>query len=498
MLSTLLNIKAVILAAGRSTRFKTKKSKLVHTICGRPMLMYPVRALEALGIPMTVVLGHQADEIKNVVDGEGVKNISYVVQKEQLGTGNAVACAMESFGGAEDILIMNGDMPLIIKELIQELIDEHKKNNSVLTFVSAMVLDPSSYGRVWVKDGKYRIIEAKDCTLDDSEISKINVGIYIVKREWLEKNIQSLSKSASGEYYLTDLVMMASEQNAKIGDISVPFDYVRGVNNLQELWNAEQIKRSEFIKYWMSQGVRFEMAQSIHVDINVKIGAGSFIGTGVHLLGNTEIGEECFVGAFSIVENAKIGDNTIIHSHSVIQDSLIGENVHVGPFARLRNHVAVGNNVQIGNFVEIKNAEIGENSKAKHLTYLGDVKIGKDVNVGAGTVTCNYDGLNKFKTEIEDDAFVGSNNTLIAPLKIGKGAYTAGGSTITSDVPAGSLAIGRARQEVKQEYAQRILDKKKDSESVVEVEQDLNICSDKVEFNFMGAVKTKHSNHDNL
>lgn len=485
MLSTLSNIKAVILAAGKSTRFKTKKSKLVHTICGRPMLMYPIRALEELGIPSIVVLGHQAEEIKNMIEKEHVSDISFAHQKEQLGTGNAVACALDSLEGAQDILIMNGDMPLITKELIQELLTEHKNSNSMLTFVSAMVLDPASYGRVCVTDGKYRIIEEKDCTLDELQISKINVGIYIVNREWLEKNIRMISKSANGEYYLTEFVKLASEQNIQIKDVSVPFDYVRGVNTLQELWNAEQIKRSEFIKYWMAQGVRFEMAQSIHVDINVKIGAGSFVGTGAHLLGDTVIGEECFIGAFSIIENTKVGDNTVIHSHSVIQDSLIGENVHVGPFARLRNNVEIGNNVQVGNFVEIKNAEIGDNSKAKHLTYLGDVKIGENVNVGAGTVICNYDGINKFKTEIEDEAFIGSNNTLIAPIKVGKGAYTAGGSTITNDVPAGSLAIGRARQEIKHEYAQKILDKKKDSESVIE-------------FNFRGAVKTKPDKHDSL
>lgn len=491
-----LNVKAVILAAGKSTRFKTKKSKLVHSICGRPMIMYPVIALQDLGIPMTLVLGHQANVVQSLVENEIVKDASFVIQAEQLGTGHAVACSRGSWADFEDILIMNGDMPLITKELIQDIVLKHKTGGSGLTFVTAMVLDPESYGRVILKDGKYNIIEEKDCSEEELQVSKVNVGIYVVKREWLEANIDMIPRNIRGEFYLTDLIRLAAEQGVEVKDIAVPFDYVRGVNTLQELWNAEQIKRSEFIKHWMSQGVRFEMAQSIHVDINVQIGVGSFIGTGVHLLGNTIIGEDCFVGAFSIIENTKIGDNTIIHSHSVIQDSVIGGEVHVGPFARLRNNVSIGNNVQIGNFVEIKNTAIGDDSKTKHLTYIGDSTVGKSVNVGAGTITCNYDGANKFKTVIEDGAFIGSNNTLIAPLNIGKGAYTAGGSTITQDVPAGGLGIGRARQENKKEYAQKILDKKKDS--TCETDEDSQLNLENSEFNFRGAVKTNHEKQNNL
>ncbi|KKQ32712.1 MAG: Bifunctional protein GlmU [candidate division TM6 bacterium GW2011_GWF2_37_49] len=485
-----LNVKAVVLAAGKSTRFKTKKSKLSYTICGRPMVMYPISALELLDIPIAVVLGYQADVIRKMIEGYKVKNVSFVLQAEQLGTGHAVSCSRDTWEDFDDIFIMNGDMPLITSDLIQDVILTHKNSSATLTFVSAMVLDPSSYGRVSENDGKYSVIEDKDCTDDERQISKVNVGIYVINRIWLAKNIECVAKSDSGEFYLTDLIKLASDQNLNVKDVSVPFDYVRGVNNFQELWNAEQIKRSEFIKHWMAEGVRFEMAQSIHVDIDVKIGQGSFIGTGSHLLGKTVIGEDCFVGAFSIVENTTIGDSTVIHSHSVIQDSQIGGEVHVGPFARLRNNVSIGNNVQIGNFVEIKNTEIGDNSKTKHLTYLGDAKIGKAVNIGAGTITCNYDGANKFKTIIEDEAFVGSNNTLIAPINIGKGAYTAGGSTITQDVPAGGLGIGRSRQENKKDYAQKILDKKKDE--IIEEE------SENANFNFRGAVKTKHDRQNNL
>jgi bifunctional UDP-N-acetylglucosamine pyrophosphorylase/glucosamine-1-phosphate N-acetyltransferase len=487
-------IGAVILAAGKSTRFKTKKSKLLFSICGRPMIMYSIKVLEDLGFSITLVLGHQADQIQALREIEPVKNLSFVIQKEQLGTAHAVACAADKWSLYDNILIMNGDMPLITKELIEEAIEKHLQSCAVLTFLSTLVLDPTSYGRVVVLDGQYSVVEEKDCTFEQRQINKINAGIYVVNRKWLEENINRIQKSPSGEYYLPDLILMASKQGVVVKEVPVAYDYVRGVNNMQELWTAEQIKRSEFIKYWMSEGVRFELAQSIHIEIDVKIGPGSFIGTGAHLLGKTEIGEGCFVGAFSIIENTKIGDETTIHSHSVIQDSEIGKNVHIGPFARLRHNVQIGNNVEVGNFVEIKNTQIGDNTKTKHLSYLGDAVIGSSVNIGAGTITCNYDGVNKYKTEIEDEAFIGSNNTLIAPLKIGKGAYTAGGSTISQDVPEGSLGIGRSRQENKIGYVQKLKSKKKDN-SLDDLEKDVE---ENIKFNFMGAVKSDTDKQQNL
>lgn len=498
------SIMAIILAAGKSTRFKTKKSKLLFSICGRPMIMYPVKILEDLGLPITLVLGHQAEQIQALEEIKSVKDLSFVVQQEQLGTANAVACAAGKWQNYDNVLIINGDMPLITKELIDEVLEKHFQSCAMLTFLSTLVLDPTSYGRVVEIDGLYSVVEEKDCNFEQRQINKINAGIYVINRKWLEENINKIQKSASGEYYLPDLIVMASRQGVIVKEIPVAYDDVRGVNNLQELWNAEQIKRSEFIKYWMSEGVRFELAQSIHIEIDVKIGPGAFIGTGVHLLGKTEIGEECFVGAFSIVENSKIGDGTTIHSHSVIQDSVIGKNVHVGPFARLRHNVQVGNNVEVGNFVEIKNTQIGEGTKTKHLSYIGDAVIGESVNIGAGTITCNYDGVNKYKTEIEDEAFIGSNNTLIAPLKIGKGAYTAGGSTISQDVPSGSLGIGRSRQENKIDYVQKLKSKKKDNNLD---NSEIKCCSEEIEkkndedrlgFNFRGAVKSKTDKQHNV
>lgn len=475
--------RAVVLAAGKATRFKTKKSKLLFNICGQAMILYPLRALEELEIPMSLVLGYQAGAVQNEIDQAQVKNVTYVVQEQQLGTAHAVACTQSTWD-QEDILILYGDMPLVTKELISQLISDHKARNSTITFFTSYVIDPTGYGRVIEHEGKIKIVEENDCTDEQRSINRINAGVYVMKRAFLDEYLGRINKSSvTGELYLPDLISLACDAALPVHALSVPYDNVRGVNTLQELWGVEQIKRSESIKYWMARGVRFELAQSIHIDMNVEIGAGSFIGTGVHLLGNTKVGEECFVGAFSIIEQTTIGDGTTIHSHSVIQDSTIGNGAHVGPFARLRDNVTIGDRAEVGNFVEVKNSRIGEQSKVKHLSYLGDAKVGDAANVGAGTITCNYNGVTKSTTVIEDGAFVGSNNTLIAPVQIGKGAYTAAGSTITHDVPANALAIGRARQINKNDYAEKMREAMSQGAGEKKPEEEA--------FQFRGAIKTE-------
>lgn len=498
---SLYDIRAIVLAAGKSTRFKTKKSKLLFNICGRTMILYPVKVLEELNIPMTLVLGHQAEEIKNEIACVGVANVQSVIQEQPLGTGHAVACSQASWNDAENIMILYGDMPLVTRELFEQLITEHKESGATLTFLTAMMVDPRAYGRVIEKDGKYEIVEAKDCSPEQLEVKRINAGVYLINRAWLQENINHMPTSkVTGEIYLTELVKMAGDQGHIVHAIQVPYDSIRGVNTLQELWEVEQIKRSEFIRYCMANGVRFELAQGIHMDINVKIGAGSFIGTGVHLLGDTTIGENCWIGAFTIIEDTVIGDNTMIHSHTVVQDSIIGDDVHIGPFARLRNNVQVHNNAEVGNFVELKRTVIGEGAKAKHLSYLGDATVGESVNIGAGTVTCNFDGVGKHKTCIEEGAFVGSNSTLVAPIKIGKNAYTAAGSTLTQDVPPAALAIGRNRQENKTGYAEKLLAErdKVDGINVKPIHCDAAGKSETVRFNFKGALKTEADRTDSL
>lgn len=486
---------AIVLAAGKSSRFKTKKSKLLFSICGRAMVMYPLKALESLAIPATVVLGHQADQVQEEIKKHSSSTVQFALQKEQKGTGDAVASSQATWT-EENILILYGDTPLITPSLIADLVKTHHDSKSTITFCTTFVIDPTGYGRVIEAAGKFEIVEEKNCTPEQRHINRINTGVYIMQRAFLEKNIGLIPKNAlTGEVYFVDLIKMACDQNLKVTAQPVAYDYVRGVNTLQELWEVEQIKRSEFIKHWMSEGVRFELAQSIHIDINVRIGAGSFIGTGAHLIGNTEIGEECFVGAFSIIENSKVGNETHIQPHTFIQDSTIGEQVQIGPFARVRGHSNIGKDVQIGNFVEIKATSIGDHSRTKHLSYLGDATIGTHVNIGAGTIICNYDGVKKNHTIIEDRVFIGSNNTLIAPVTIGAGSYTAGGSTINENVPAGSLAIGRSRQQLKEGYAEKMraeLTKKEDCACPGE-DTEKKSASSISSVAFKGAIKTTNT-----
>ena len=467
------NTRAIILAAGRSKRFRRKQSKLLSKICGRSMVLFPLRALEKLGIPTTVVLGYQADQIKEEITHSWSGEVSSIIQEEFLGTGHAVLCAKKLWD-QEDILILNADVPLLTPEFIKNLLQQHRDTNAVLSFVSTHLENPFGYGRIIEQNGRTQIYEEKNCPAEFKDINQVNAGIYVIKKSFLEDNMDKVEKnSVSGEFYLTDLVELASEQGLPINIVPAPFDVVRGVNTLQELWAVEQVMRSHLIKHWMNYGVRFELAQSIHIDIDVEIGPDSYIGTGVHLLGKTEVGQGCFIGAFSIIEDTLIKEETKIHSHSVIQESIIGKQVEIGPFARLRSNVSIGNNAVVGNFVEVKNSTVGPNSKMKHLAYVGDATLGKNVNIGAGTIVCNYDGVTKQKTVIKENVFVGSNNTLVAPLTIEKDAYLAAGSTITKDVASNDLAIARARQENKKDYAKKL--KKKDDSS---------------DINFFGAIRT--------
>ncbi|MBY0353986.1 bifunctional UDP-N-acetylglucosamine diphosphorylase/glucosamine-1-phosphate N-acetyltransferase GlmU [Candidatus Babeliales bacterium] len=484
------NAQAIVLAAGQASRFKTKKTKMLFNICGRSMILYPLKVLEDLNLPMTLVLGYQAQEVRNEIEKAGIAKTQFVIQTEQKGTGHAVACSEETWD-QEDILILYGDTPLVPKELIRNLLIEHQESKAIISFCSTLVLDPAGYGRViGYNDGAVRIIEDKDCTEEQRALNRINAGIYVIKKSFLKENIHHIKPSTtSGEIYFTDLINMASDQGLPVHVVNVPYDNVRGINTLQELWSVEQIKRSEFIKHWMLQGVRFELAQSIHIDIDVEIGAGSFIGTGVHLLGKTKLGEENTIGAFSIVENTTTQDDVHIHSHSVVQDSIIENGAHVGPFARLRNNVVIGAHAEIGNFVEIKQTTIGAHTKMKHLAYLGNATVGQNVNIGAGTVLCNYDGEQKHPTVIEDNAFVGSNNTLVAPITIGKDSYTAAGSTITNDVAQDSLAIGRSKQVNKEGYAKKMREK---------LQKKTSCANDKKALNFLGAVKTTNTEHNEL
>lgn len=457
------NLQAIVLAAGKSTRFNTEKTKLVEKICGQEMILYSTRLLEQMNIPTTIVVGHQKEVVIEVIEKHHKDAVHFVVQEEQHGTGHAIVCARDSFA-RNQILIMNGDMPLVTPEIIERLYAKHMETNAEVSFIVAHNDDPSgvSYGRVVKEqDNKIKIVEAKDFKGDYHDHCCINAGIYIVSKSFLEKNIEEIEKNEqSKEFYFTDIIKIASEQNATITTIQASFDKIRGINTFQELWAAEQIKRAELIKYWMEKGVRFSVAQNVHIDLDVTIGAGSYIGCGVHILRGSKLGQNCFIHEFSAIEGSILEDNVSILSHCIVKDSHIGKNSSVGPFAHVTAHTRIEENAIIGNFVEVKRSSIGAGSKAKHLSYIGDAQIGANVNIGAGTITCNHDGVEKHKTIIKDGAYIGSNNTLVAPVVIEKGAYTAAGSTITDLVPEDALALGRARQVNKEGYAKKLRNKK--------------------------------------
>lgn len=452
------NTQAVILAAGKSSRFKTGKTKLVEKICGQEMILYPTKLLIESKIPVTLVVGFQRELIERTITKQFPDDVTFIHQTEQLGTGHAISCSQGTWT-RDNILIMNGDMPLVSKDILQKLYDKHTKKDAAISFVTAHNCDPSAagYGRVIKASDSIEIIEAKEMKGDLSEHCSINAGIYLVKRSFLEENITKLQASAvAHEWYITDLVKIASDQGLGVETIPASFDCIRGINTFKELWAAEQIKKSEIVQRWMDHGVRFAIAHNVQIDLNVTISAGTFIDSGVHLLAGTKIGKNCTIGAFSIIKNSIINDGATVHSHSVVSNATLEAFSAVGPFAHIHEKSVIQEKAVIGNFVEVKKSTVGQESKAKHLAYIGDSKIGKRVNIGAGTITCNYNGTDKSKTIIEDDVFVGSNTTLIAPLTIKKNAFVAAGSTITTDVPEYALAIARERQTNKEGYARNL------------------------------------------
>lgn len=458
----LLNVQAIILAAGKSSRFNTNKTKLTEKICGQPMVLYQIKVLEALNIPLCMVVGHQKELLISLIQESDAPNVSFVSQEIQQGTGDAVKCT-QYLWQHDNILIMNGDIPLITPTIIEELYTKHTQSNAAITFVTAHDNNPNnSYGRVIQKNNSIEIIEAKHLA-NIQDHCCVNAGIYLAKRTFLEKYIETIQLNPiTQEYYLTDLIKIANDNQELVETVTAPFDYVRGINTLEELWAAEQIKRSELIRNWMQQGVRFGTAQNVHIDLPVVIGAGSYIGSGVHLIGSTQLGANCTIHPFSILENSTLQDNVTVYSHSVIKDTHIKNNAEIGPFAHVRNHTSIGQEASIGNFVEIKNSSVGDQTKARHLTYLGDASVGDRVNIGAGTITANYDGVNKHQTIIQDHVSIGANNSIVAPVTIHHNACTAAGSTITENVPAYALAIGRSRQINKEEYVRHKEKKEKD------------------------------------
>ncbi|MBI3753827.1 MAG: bifunctional UDP-N-acetylglucosamine diphosphorylase/glucosamine-1-phosphate N-acetyltransferase GlmU [Deltaproteobacteria bacterium] len=456
-------VAAIILAAGLGKRMKSDIPKALHPVAGRPMLFYPVEVVNNLGVKKTmVIVGHKADEVinKGIMPYAPTLHSAFVKQEPQLGTGHAVLCAEDALKDWKgNVLILSGDVPLITKETIQGLLNLHAKKKAAISFISTIVADPSGYGRVLRDDNNsvMRIVEHKDANIEEKAVNEINTGIYCVDARFLFSGLKKIKKeNAQGEYYLPDLIEMAVVQGNKVTCLThINPAEVMGINNRIELAEANRVMRRRINSELMLSGVTLLDADTAYIHSGVKIAGDTTIYPNVFLEGDTNIGSGCVIEEGCKIINSTIGSGSVIKSHSVIESSRIGKNVSIGPFARLRPDSLIEDGAKVGNFVEVKKSKLGKGTKANHLSYIGDAIIGKDVNIGAGTITCNYDGIKKHQTVIEDGAFIGSDTQLVAPVKVGKNAYIGSGSTITKNVPAGSLALSRAEQRVVEGWVKR-------------------------------------------
>lgn len=457
------DLAAIVLAAGKGTRMKSSMPKVLHPVAGRPMLFYPLAALASLRASrVAVVVGHGWDLVRAALEG-GPGAVSFVTQSPQLGTGHAVMCAMKALRGfTGDVLIVSGDVPLMTPATIKGLARVHRrggKSRPVITLLTAVLADPTGYGRV-VRDARgavERVVEHRDCAPAQRGIQEINTGIYLVDAVFLRKNIKKLSTAnAQGEYYLPDLVGMAAREGLKVSATSsADADEVMGVNTRVELARAGGLMRRRIAEELMDSGVTFIDPGASYVDHGVAVGRDTTIYPGVHLRGATSIGSGCIIEEGASVTDSVVGDGSTIKAYSVVESSEIGPGVVVGPMARLRPGTELMDGARVGNFVEVKNSRVGRGSKANHLSYIGDSDVGSGVNIGAGTITCNYDGVRKHRTVIEDGAFIGSDSQLVAPVRVGHDAYVGSGTTVTADVPPWSLVISRAPEKVSEGWVRK-------------------------------------------
>ena len=457
-------VTVVILAAGLGTRMKSRHAKVLHCAGGRPLIQNAVHAALGIAEPerIFVVVGYQADRVKESVAPLGVR---FIHQEEQRGTGHAVLSGradLENLGGL--LTIFYGDCPLILPSTLQHLIDHQTKSGGGGTMISTRLMDPTGYGRVVRnEEGDVdAIVEQKAANREQLRLHEINAGIYCFDAPLFWGHIdQMTTNNPAGEYYLTDMVGILIKAGHPIHALKIKDSTeLLGINNRIELAAVDRVLRERKAKELMLDGVTIVKPETVTIDAQVKIGIDTVIGPFAQILGNTVIGENCLIGACSVVADSVLEDGVQVAPFTMIGTSHLERDVHAGPYARLRmgNHLAEG--VHVGNFVELKNATVGAGSKAMHLTYIGDASVGAGVNVGAGTITCNYDGTRKHRTTIGNRVFVGSNSTLVAPVEAGEGAYIAAGSVITENVPADALAIGRSRQVNKEGYAHRLRKKK--------------------------------------
>jgi bifunctional UDP-N-acetylglucosamine pyrophosphorylase/glucosamine-1-phosphate N-acetyltransferase len=444
------NVAAVILAAGKGTRMKSELVKVLHPAVGRPMIAWSVEAARTVGAaPVVLVVGHQATAVRNTF--RGAEDIRCAMQEQQLGTGHAVACACDELAGfSGTVLILCGDTPLLTTGTLERLVTVHQENSATLTVLTAEMANPFGYGRVVRdQDGRVlRIVEQKDATPEEQAITEINSGIYCMESGFLLSNIRLISSdNAQNEYYLTDLISIAVNKGLTCRALRTDdADEIMGVNDRVQLAEASRILRQRINNDLMCSGVSLVDPRHTYIDHGVVIGPDTVINPNCSIGGFTVIGNGCTIESGVSITGCRIGDDCHIKAGSVLEGSELRADVTVGPMAHLRPGTVLNDHVKVGNFVETKKAVMGAGSKASHLTYLGDAEIGSNVNIGCGTITCNYDGVNKHRTVIGDDVFIGSDVQLVAPVEVGRNSLVAAGTTVTVDIPPDSLAIARTPQ----------------------------------------------------
>src|SRR5690242_260565 len=449
------DLAVVILAAGKGTRLKSGLAKVLHRAGGRALIEQVVRACAPLGAKQTVVVvGHQAEQVTQLVEPLGAES---VLQQPQHGTGHAMQVARRSLGRAKYAVVLPGDAPLVRTETLKSLIAAHRAGNASATILTAVVADPSGYGRILRKSETTvgAIIEESQLTDEQRELNEINSAIYCFTLENLWPALAHVKpNNRHRELYLTDTIAtMTAAGQTVLAHVASDSREILGCNTRADLAEVDRIFRDRKRAALLDSGVTIQLPETVLIDPDVSAGEDTVIEPGVQLLGRTKIGERCTIRTGSVLTDALLGDDVTVEPHCVVAESRLDDRVIIGPFARLRpgNHLREG--ARIGNFVELKKSTIGEGTKAMHLTYLGDAKIGAKSNIGAGTITCNYDGFHKFPTSIGNKVFIGSDTALVAPVRVGDGAYVAAGSTITENVPADALAIARGRQANKPGWA---------------------------------------------
>jgi bifunctional UDP-N-acetylglucosamine pyrophosphorylase / glucosamine-1-phosphate N-acetyltransferase len=448
-------IAVAIMAAGKGTRLKSQLPKVLHEVGGWPLLEHVIRAAVQI-VPaqdVYVIIGHEAQRVRSAMEHTGVK---FVLQAEQRGTGHALMVAQQALVGYDHVIVLSGDAPMITAETIDRLRNFHTVEHAAMTLLSAELENPTGYGRVIRARARsadvQAIIEEKSASPAQKKIREINSGFYVFDAKELYAHIEKLSTAnAHGEYYLTDMAeVLRKAKRRVVAWKTVDAREILGGNTRAELSEIDRNIRMAKCRQLMADGATIFYPETCVIDSDVKIAADTVIEPYVQLLGKTRIGTGCRVRSYSIIRDSQIGDGVTIRPGCIMEDARVNPGAVIGPYSHLRPGSEIGEGAHVGNFVETKKIKLGKGSKANHLTYLGDAEIGAGVNIGAGTITCNYDGVNKHTTVIEDEVFIGSDSTLVAPVRVGKGAYVGAASCITDDVPADALAIGRGRQIVKE------------------------------------------------